>query len=177
MTAFRPLRHTATLAFAVLAGCTAGITALEEPQVTRSTETLPPGAAPGTCWGKQVRPAIIETVTEQALTRPAEVLADGTVTRPATYKTETHQKIVRERQESWFRVPCEADMTGDFVASLQRALAVRGYYVWPVSGNMDARTRAAVRRFQAPQGLDSGILSLASARQLGLAVVEPDDAG
>ncbi len=177
MTVFRPLRCTATLAFAVLAGCAAGISALDEPQVTRSTETLPPGAAPGTCWGKHVRPAIVETVTEQALIRPAEVLPDGTVARPATYKTETRQKIVRNRKETWFRIPCEADMTGDFVASLQRALAARGYYVWPVSGNMDARTRAAVRRYQAPQGLDSGILSLASARQLGLAAVEAADAG
>lgn len=177
MTAFRTIRCTAALALTGLAGCATGIGALGEPEVTRSTQALPPGAAPGTCWGKHVRPAIIETVTEQALIQPAGVLADGTVAGPAIYKTETRQKIVRKRKETWFRTPCEADMTGDFTASLQRALAVRGYYVWPVSGNMDARTRAAVRRFQAPQGLDSGILSLASARQLGLAAVETGDAG
>jgi hypothetical protein len=33
---------------------------------------------------------------------------------------------------------------------------------------------SAVRDFQAPQGLDSGILSLAAARQLGLAVWNPE---
>jgi peptidoglycan hydrolase-like protein with peptidoglycan-binding domain len=37
---------------------------------------------------------------------------------------------------------------------------------------MDARTRAAVRAYQKPEGLDSGILSLAAARRLGLVAVE-----
>lgn len=36
------------------------------------------------------------------------------------------------------------------------------------------RTRAAVRRYQKPQGLDSGILSLAAARKLGLVALERD---
>ena len=101
--------------------------------------------------------------------------ADGTVTAPAIYKTETVQRIVREREENWFETPCPEEMTKDFVASLQRALAVRGYYVWQVTGEMDPRTRAAIRRYQQPQGLDSGILSLAAAQQLGLVSVELDD--
>ena len=37
---------------------------------------------------------------------------------------------------------------------------------------MDRLTRRAVRAYQAPLGLDSGILSLAAARKLGLAVVD-----
>jgi peptidoglycan hydrolase-like protein with peptidoglycan-binding domain len=53
---------------------------------------------------------------------------------------------------------------------LQRALRARALYRGEISGVMDARTRAAVRRLQEPQGLDSGILSLAAARQLGLLV-------
>jgi peptidoglycan hydrolase-like protein with peptidoglycan-binding domain len=40
---------------------------------------------------------------------------------------------------------------------------------------MDNRTRAAVRRFQKPQGLDSGILSLAAARKLGLVAIKLDE--
>lgn len=146
--------------------------ALGEPEVTRMTQVAPPGAAPGTCWGKHVTPAIIETVTHQVLMQPAQVLVDGTVTQPAIYKTETLQQIVRERREIWFQTPCDDLMTPEFVASVQRALAARGLYRGAPSGEMDARTRAAVRRFQEPQGLDSGILSLAAARQLGLVAVD-----
>lgn len=146
-----------------------------EPEVARFTTDIPPGASPDTCWGKQVTPAIVETETRQLLVQPAEVRADGTVTAPAIYKTETVQRIVREREENWFETPCPDEMTEDFVASLQRALAVRGYYVWQVTGEMDPRTRAAIRRYQQPQRLDSGILSLAAAQQLGLVSVELDD--
>jgi len=163
------------LALAGLVACTGtgpDLGALGEPEVTRRVQEAPPGAAPGTCWGKHVTPAVIETVTEQVMLQPAEIHVDGTVTRPAVYKTETVQRIVRERRETWFETPCDTELTPEFLASLQRALAVRGLYNGPVTGRMDARTRAAVRRYQKPQGLDSGILSLAAARKLGLVAVD-----
>nr|WP_235857849.1 peptidoglycan-binding domain-containing protein [Marimonas lutisalis] len=138
-------------------------------------EQAPPGAAPGTCWGKDVTPAVIETVTEKILLQPAQVLDDGTVISDPVYKTETRQAIVKERRELWFETPCEDQLTPDFVASLQRALQARGIYRGAITGEMDARTRRAIRHYQAPQGLDSGILSLAAARKLGLvAVGRPD---
>lgn len=149
--------------------------ALNEPEVSRLHQIAPPGAAPGSCWGKHVRPAVIETVTHQVMMQPAQILSDGTVLSPAIYKTETRQEIVRERKETWFETPCEADMTEEFVQSVQRALSARGVYKGPISGEMDARTRAAVRRYQKPQGLDSGILSLAAARKLGLVAVKLND--
>ncbi len=151
--------------------------ALGEPQVTRTRQVAPPGAAPGTCWGKNTTPAIIETVTNQVLLQPAEVMSDGTIARPATYKTETRQEIVRQRHEFWFQTPCPRVMTDEFITSVQRALAARGLYRAKPNGKMDARTRAAVRRFQKPEGLDSGILSLAAARKLGLVAVEIDKKG
>ncbi len=154
----------AVLALATLSACVSQSALLGEPEVTRFTQEIPAGASPDACWGKQVTPAVIETETRQILVQPAEVRADGTVTNPAIYKTETVQKIVREREENWFETPCEEQMDEDFVTSLQRALAVRGYYLWQVNGQMDARTRAAVRRYQEPLGLDSGILSLAAAQ-------------
>ncbi|MEX0286372.1 MAG: peptidoglycan-binding protein [Paracoccaceae bacterium] len=167
------IRTTSTLAaLALISACAATDPFQSEPEVARFQQEVPPGADPNACWGKQVSPAVIETVTQQVLVQPAEIRADGTITRPAAYKTETVQKIVQEREENWFETPCEEELTEDFVASLQRALSVRGYYIWPVNGNMDARTRAAVRRYQKVQGLDSGILSLAAAQQLGLASVE-----
>lgn len=143
-----------------------------EPNVTRLFQAAPPGAAPGTCWGKTETPAVIETVTEQVLVQPAEVLSDGSIVTPPIYRTETRQKIVRERRETWFETPCDDVLTVEFVQSLQRALAARGLYSGTPTGEMDARTRHAVRRYQAPEGLDSGILSLAAARRLGLIAIE-----
>lgn len=150
------------------------LAALNEPEVTRFNAQAPPGAAPDTCWGKDVMPAVIETVTNQVMLQPAEVLADGTVQQPAIFKTETQQQIVRPRQETWFQTPCADEMTPEFVSSVQRALAARYLYRGPINGEMDARTRAAVRRYQKPEGLDSGILSLAAARKLGLVAIELD---
>jgi len=50
----------------------------------------------------------------------------------------------------------------------------------PATGAAGARqhstaTRRAVRAFQRPQGLDSGILSLRAGRQLGIIAYDPDE--
>jgi hypothetical protein len=162
------------LAACFVAGCQT-TAALREPDITQTLQEAPPGALPGTCWGKQVTPAIVETVTEQVMLQPAEIRADGTVTQPAIFKTETRQAILRERKATWFQTPCATEQTPDFIASLQRALKVRNLYRGPITGEMDARTRAAIRAYQKPEGLDSGILSLAAARKLGLVAVAPPD--
>lgn len=137
-----------------------------------STATAPPGAKPGTCWGKDVSPAVVETVTEQILVQPAEIASDGSTSQPAIYKTETRQAIIEERKDTWFETPCAKVQTPEFVASLQRALSARGVYRGAITGQMDTRTRAAIRRFQAPQGLNSGILSMTAARKMGLVAVK-----
>ena len=131
----------------------------------------PPDAEPGSCWGREVSPATIETVTERILLQPAQITSDGTISQTAVYKTETRQAIVKERRELWFRTPCEEEMTPEFIASVQRALAARGIYRGAVTGQMDARTRRAIRAWQQPQGLNSPVLSLAAARRLGLVPV------
>ena len=132
----------------------------------------PPGAPPGTCWDRIVTPAVVETVTEQVLATPAELNPDGSVARPAAYRTETRQQILRERQESWFETVCADALTGEFVASLQRALAVRGAYRGTVTGLVDTATREAVLEYQRSTGLESGSLSLEAARSLGLVAVQ-----
>ncbi|HAV09513.1 MAG TPA: peptidoglycan-binding protein [Rhodobacteraceae bacterium] len=147
-----------------------------EPDLSELYQEAPPGAAPGSCWGKHATPAVIETVTEQILLQPAEVTTDGRVLNPAIYKTETHQRIVVERRETWFEKPCPTEQTPEFIASVQRALAARGLYSGPITSVMDQRTRAAIRTYQKEEGLDSGILSLAAARKLGLAIT-PTPAG
>jgi len=83
-------------------------------------QDAPDGAAPDTCWGKTISPAIIEAI-------------------------------------------CPNLMTDDFVASLQRALSLRGAYRGKVTGLMDDKTRRPISKFQ--QGcFENGNLTVASAR-------------
>ncbi|WP_151720350.1 peptidoglycan-binding domain-containing protein [Gemmobacter serpentinus] len=141
----------------------------------RGSDTAAPASEPGRCWTTDTTPAIIETVSEQVIDAPAVTDAQGNVTSPARYATSTHQRILRDRQSIHIRTPCPEDMTVEFIASVQRALKARGFYAAPVTGAMDAPTLAAVRRFQADQGLDSPVLSLAGAKTLGLVKTELDE--
>ena len=149
----------------------------ENPVVTSSNidpislATAPPGAAPGTCWGKTVTPAVVETVTRKVLLQPAQISSDGRVQAPPIYKDETQQMVIKPRRDTWYEVPCAAELTPDFIASLQRALTARGHYRGPVTGEMDGRTRDAVQRYQKGEGLNSKTLSVAAARKLGLIAV------
>ncbi len=145
----------------------------------------PENTADGKCWGKDLTPALVETVTEQVLIRPAgPVIApspDGaptykTVQSPAVFDTQTHQQIITPRAEFWFEVPCPVQIDRPFIATLQRALKSRGLFRGVVTGVMDQRTKKAVRWYQKPHGLDSTTLSLAAARQLGIiAYARPAD--
>ncbi|MCW1956685.1 peptidoglycan-binding domain-containing protein [uncultured Lentibacter sp.] len=142
-----------------------------EPAQVESFAAPPPGSDPDSCWGKDVSPAVLETVTQDILVQPAQVSSDGTVLSEPIYKRETRQAIVTERREIWFETPCQDQLTPDIIATLQRALKARGLYRGALSGQMDAPTRAAIRRFQAREGLDSSILSLWAARKLGLVAI------
>jgi len=129
-----------------------------------------PGPPPGpkdACWQADIRPAVIETVTEQVLLQPERA------GQPAVYGTSTSQRIVSDRATVWFRAPCPAEMTPEFTATLQRALKARGFYLLPLTGVMDGPTRDAIRRYQHSRGLDSDHLSLAAARELGIVAVDP----
>ena len=182
MPAFRYLRP-AALAGAIGAlmlhgGCNQSLAPLPNsaarnaPDIIRAGESgTPPSARPGSCWGRDVTPAVVETVSNQIMVQPAEVLADGTVLAPGIFRTETQQRIVRERRELWFETPCPETWTEEFTASVQRALKVRGLYFGPVTGAPNERTRSAIHRYQKAGGLDSDILSIESARRLGLIAV------
>lgn len=148
------------------------VTRLMEPTPVEAEDDFrPPDARPGACYGRDVTPALVETETRQVLVQPAQLDADGRVLSPAVYSTEERQVILREREEVVFETPCHDQLTADFVRSLQRALAARGLYAGPINGQMSPLTRRAVRRYQAPRGLDSGIVSIETARELGLVAV------
>lgn len=138
------------------------------PELVRNSSDTPPRAEAGACWHAETTPAVIETVTEQVQVTPERLAGDGSIATPALYQTRTQQRILAERQAVWFRVPCPDRLDPVFLASLQRALKVRGLYRGAITGSIDPATQRAIRRYQAPQGLDSGTLSLAAARQLGL---------
>ncbi len=128
---------------------------------------LPAGAAEG-CWSVLRLPAEYETVTEQRRVVPEQRDGNGRLLRPAEYHTLRTTRQVRPAQEIPFRVVCPAQLTHDLVASLQRALAVRGYFAGKVTGRLDEATRAALRVFQGERGLPSGEVALATAQLLGL---------
>ena len=173
-------RASGVAALCLLASCSAPLETVtkaafsDEPDLVYTRSTPPPGAKEGSCWGKHVTPAELETVPHQIQLQPPEIRTDGTVSAPAVYKTETSQRIVKERRELWFETPCAPVLTVEFVETLQRALKARGHYRGSVSGYIDTRTRGAIRKYQAPQGLDSSILSLAAARKLGLIAYDLD---
>lgn len=136
-----------------------------------ATGVTPPALPEGACWERAVTPAVIETVTEQVLASPERRAADGTVLEPASFRSETRQRIVTDRREVWFETPCADTMDVEFVATLQRALKARGLFTAALTGELDAPTRAAIRAWQRPLGLDSDVLALAGARALGIVAV------
>lgn len=142
-------------------------------EVVRLDKPGPPPSRNGECWISDTTPAVIETTSEQQLVTPEKRDADGTVIAAATYRSNTQTRMLRDRQEVWFRSPCPDLVTPDFIASLQRALKARGLYMAPITGEMDATTREALRRYQADRGLDSPELSLGAARELGLLPADP----
>lgn len=143
-------------------------------ELVRLDRPGPPDGPEGACWASDVTPMVIETVSEHVQVSPEKRDADGRVIEPASFRTETQQRIVKEREEVWFRAPCPKDYTVDFVATLQRALKARGFYLNPVTGQMDSATRDAIHRFQINRGLDSPELALATARDLGIIATDLD---
>lgn len=175
----RPTRCLAVMLPLALAACVGSLP--ENPDRSDFTAELvdlkgrsgPPTGPKGACWQSDLRPAVIETVSEQVVVTPGSLAADGRII-PAVLATETRQSIVQDRGTIWFRAPCPADLPPDFTTTLQRALKARGLYLLPLTGRLDAGTRAAIRRYQRERGLDSDRLSLAAARELGLVVTDPD---
>ncbi|MEM8775813.1 MAG: peptidoglycan-binding domain-containing protein [Pseudomonadota bacterium] len=152
-----------------LSGCTTypEASSTQEPLVAQFLNAQPP-TTPNSCWDKITGEAIVETVEADILVVPEKTDADGKVIQPAVYRKGTEKRTVSSGTESWFEVPCSTDKVPDFINSMQRALQARGFYSAPLTGELDEETRMAVRAYQQPRGLDSDILSLAAARELGL---------
>ena len=134
----------------------------------------PPPGPVGTCWAHDLIPAAYETVTEQTMVTPEIHDAAGTLVSPAAYKSVAKLRVLRERRDIWFTAPCPETVTPEYLATLQRALKARGYFTQSLTGTMDRATTEALRRYQADHGLDSPLLSLGAARQLGVSTTTLD---
>lgn len=101
-------------------------------------------------------------------------------TRPANPPPDTcwaSQTAPQTDGDIWFETPCPDVLDIEFIATLQRALKARGRYGGEIDGTLGTGTRKAIRTYQAAHGLDSDVLALDTARQLGLiAYPRPDKA-
>jgi len=151
-------RYAPLILVVLLAACQSGT---QDAEVRRADATVPQfnAALTDACWATDRIPAETETVYEAA---------DATGTR------EAREITLRAAEDRMFAVPCPDQMDTGFTASLQRALSARGLYAAAITGEYDSDTADAVRRFQAPQGLNSAVLSLQAAQQLGLVAIPRD---
>jgi len=141
-------------------------------QLGYSIDAAPEGAVAESCWAIDVAPAVVEITTEDDLVQAEVLNSDGSIRTPAVWRTETREKILSPRKILNFPTPCGVDLSPEFLRSLQRALAARGYYDGPVTGTLDHATAQAIRLYQLEDGLNSSFLSLESARKLGLIEIE-----
>ncbi|MCC5970621.1 MAG: peptidoglycan-binding protein [Pararhodobacter sp.] len=163
------------LASFVLTACQSGQRA-DQGMAQRADTTQPSlsGSARDGCWATDTIPARTEPLLEEVILAPARMDSQGREVEPAVTAWRERMVEITAPEDRHFAVPCPEQMDSDFIAALQRALAVRGLYSGGVTGEMDSATRAAVRALQRPQGLDSPTLSLEAARQLGLVAVGRD---
>lgn len=166
------LRGVSAFIIAGLAACAPGSgQTVSAEGVVQGSGLAPPGAPGGTCWGKIPTPAVIETVTERVQVTPARTNPDGSIATLPVYRTENRQRIVEPRRDRWFETLCPPAFTVEFVSTLQRALQARGLYDGPITGNMDTLTRRAVMAVQTADGLPADVLSIKTARELGIVAV------
>lgn len=109
-------------------------------------------------------PAVTRKVTKQVIDQPERVVE---IPVPATFRNVEEQVLVAAGSTVWTQVLCDVNATPDVVRTLQRALEARGLYGGPIDGVIGPLTRDAISAFQKGE---SEVLTLESARKLGLAV-------
>jgi hypothetical protein len=86
---------------------------------------------------------------------------------PATYKTVTKQVRVSEQSVKWMPVLCKSSMTIETISRIQKALTTAGFKT-PVTGSLDATTKASVKAYQTKNGLTVSGLSIDTLKRLGV---------
>jgi len=109
-------------------------------------------------------PATYKTVQKTVLVTPATTKKTAI---PATYKTITKQVKVSEQSVKWMPVLCKASMTIETISKIQKALTAAGFKT-PVTGSLDAATKASVKAYQTKNGLTVSGLSIDTLKRLGV---------
>ena len=162
------------LAVFVVAGC--GQTPAPAPVVPPSGEPVISlgeieTTASGQCFARMAGTTETQIVTDLIEVQPAIKDRNGVVVTPAIFRNVTGPKTVEVGQGPRFETVCPQRYTPDFVATLQRALIVRRAYRGEVTGLMDEDTSLALQQFQRDRGIDSPLLAVGVARDLGIVAV------
>ena len=128
--------------------------------------------AAGRCFARAAAPTRTDIVEEMIEVVPETRAADGSLVNPAVFRTVTRPRTTAVGEGARFETVCPPVYTEAFVASLQRALLIRRAYEGPITGQYDAPTRQAVQQVQAAAGVDSPLLSVTTARSLGILEVD-----
>lgn len=112
-----------------------------------------------------VIPAKYRTITKTVEATPASVQRTAI---PAKYKTVTKTVEAAPARTVWTSVLCDVNTTPDVVTRMQRALKSAGHYGGPIDGIIGSQTTRAIASYQAAQGVESDILTIDSAKKLGI---------
>ncbi len=124
--------------------------------------------ADGRCFSVTRGPDTFETIIEQVEVIPATRSSDGSLINPAIFRNEARRVRIPSEVTQRFETVCPPTYTIAFVTSLQRALQARGVFTGAVNGFLDGPTSSAVQIFQERRGVNSPVLSIETARALGL---------
>ena len=122
----------------------------------------------GRCFARQSAPTETEIVTELVEVVPAVKDDNGVVTSPAVFRNVTRPVTREVASGAMFEAVCPQVFTTPFVSTLQRAMIVRRVYSGEVTGTLDGPTRSAIAEFQGAAGIESDVLAMSVARELGL---------
>ena len=111
-------------------------------------------------------PEVYETRSFQKLASSAST---STTEIPAQYNTVSKRNLVKAGGfTEWREVICSADITPSFYRQVQQALNDRGYDAGPVDGQIGARTKAAMVKFQRDNNLPIGSMDIETLKALGV---------
>lgn len=134
----------------------------------------------------EIEPGLTKTVMKQVLVEPAQVFEDyiepeyetvevqrlvaparqERVEIPATYKT-VERRVAKGGQAEWVPILCESNASPQKISQIQTALNDAGHPL-VVDGKFGPKTFAAMKAFQAEQGLPVGVLTLSTIERLGV---------
>lgn len=124
--------------------------------------------ASGECFARTAPPTRTRIIEEQVLVTPGIRGDDGQFTSPPIFRNQTRPVTEPVGEGSRFQTLCPPEYTRERIATLQRALKARLAYNGPITGVLDAGTRAAIKAFQTPQGIDSPLIQRGIAETLGV---------